>query len=127
MSSNLINHLKSEIHYDTIYQEFLALEKSSLDKSHIRSPAAKRPRSSIEPSVLSSNQLLSNMGITSKTKYKVEGSMQQERLLKVVTMIVECICVSDIGCRNAWISKVYRIYRPQFYYAIGTNSQRQRS
>lgn len=91
MSSNLINHLKSEIHYDTIYQEFLALEKSSLDKSHIRSPAAKRPRSSIETSVLSSNQLLSNMGITSKPKYKVEGSMQQERLLKVVTMIVECM------------------------------------
>lgn len=81
----MIKHLRTQKH-EKEWAEFLDMEK--------RTPSAKRPRllSSTEGSTESPSKKLPDMGILSiQTKFGPSSIIQNERLLKIVTMLIKCM------------------------------------
>lgn len=92
MNSNLISHLKTSLHYDTTYQEYLALEKAT-NQTPCSSPNTSnslKRRRLVSSSTDSPKKTLIEMLIAIQPKFKLDGVMQQERLLKIVIMLVKC-------------------------------------
>lgn len=87
MNSNLIAHIKSFLHYVDIYQEYLALERSTCS-----SPKEIKRKRIDSNSIETPTKTLYDIGVVAVlTKFKADEIMLQERLLKIFTMIIKCM------------------------------------
>lgn len=110
MNSNLIAHLKSSLHYDDIYQEYLALERSTCS-----SPRAIKRKRIDSNSIETPTKTLYDMGVVAvQTKFNADGVMQQERLLKIVTVIIKCMLPISI-VENKGFTEYISYIDPSFH------------
>lgn len=108
----MLNHIRSNLHHATIYQEFKLLEEQST--STIQQKRAKRTRTTSEASDTASSRSLLNMGVVAvQPKYREDGSVYQDRLRELTTMIIKCMLPISFVENEAFRSYI-RFIDPSF-------------